>query len=64
MKLIDNWRQSYKFYSVWVGIFIMTLSIADAVLRFNGAAAPAWLYWLTGPGVLIARAVQQFSEDD
>lgn len=60
MKLIDNWKQSYKLYSVQIALAIMLVSILDIILRQYGEQVPYWVFYLTGPGVAIARLVQQF----
>lgn len=63
MKLITNWKQSYKLYSMWVAMAIMFVSILDVVLRQFGEQVPYWLFYMTGPGVAIARLVHQFLGD-
>lgn len=63
MKLITNWKQSYKLYSMWVAMAIMLVSILDVVLRQFGEQVPYWLFYMTGPGVVIARLVHQFLGD-
>lgn len=65
MKLIANWKTSYRLYSVQIAIAIMLVSILDIVLhQFFGEAVPRWIFYLTGPGVAIARVVQQFLSTD
>ncbi len=61
MKLIAEWKQSYKLYSVQIGLAITLLSIADGVMRAIGAGVvPAWVYTASAVLLLIARNVQQF----
>jgi len=65
MKLIRDWKQSYKFYSMWIAVAIMAVSLADIFLGMVTAhEVPKWVFYLTGPGVAIARVVHQFMDDD
>lgn len=64
MKLIDNWKKSYKLYSMQIALAIMVLSILDIVLRQYGEQVPYWIFYLTGPGVAVSRLVQQFFDHE
>jgi len=64
MKLISNWKQSWKLATMWVAGFLMILSILDIVLRQYGESVPFWIFYLTGPGVAIARVVKQFIDEE
>lgn len=66
LKLIAGWKTAYKLYSVQIGIVILLASVLDVVLRSQTSfEVPVWFFYLTGPGVMIARVVQQFfSEPD
>lgn len=64
INLISGWKQSYKLYSVQIAIVIMLVSILDIVLQQHFyREVPRWIFYLTGPGVAIARVVQQFLDD-
>lgn len=61
MKLIADWKKSYKLYSVQIAIAITLISVLDVLLhQFTGEVVPRWIFYLTGPGVAIARLIQQF----
>lgn len=65
LKLIDDWRKSYKLYSMWIALAIMGLSILDVLLhQFTYTEVPRWIFYMTGPGVAIARVIQQFFETE
>lgn len=66
IQLISGWKKAYKLYSVQFGIFLLVLSVADILLKSQTSfEVPSWIFYLSGPGVMIARVVQQFfSEPD
>lgn len=64
MKLIEDWKKSYKFYSMWIALVIMAVSLADIFLGLvTSYEVPKWVFYLTGPGVAVARVVHQFMDD-
>lgn len=65
MKLIQDWRESYKFYSMWIALAIMAVSMIDIFLGIStNYEVPKWVFYLTGPGVAVARVVHQFMDSD
>lgn len=61
IKLIAGWQKAYKLYSVQIGILLMLVSIADIILKSQTTIqVPTWVFYLSGPGVMIARVIQQF----
>lgn len=64
MKLIKGWKQSWKLATMWVAVGIMILSIVDILLRQYGEQVPFWIFYVTGPGVAVARVVKQFFDDE
>lgn len=64
IKLIKDWRESWKLATMWVALGIMVLSVLDIVLHTQGEAVPRWLFYVTGPGVAVARVVAQFLDKE
>lgn len=61
LKLIADWKKSYRLYSMQIGLVILGLSVIDGVLReLQVSAVPYWAYSISAVVLLIARLVVQF----
>lgn len=65
MKLIANWRTSYKLFSVQMSVVILIWSIVDGVMRLDGMPAlPSWFYTLSAIALIVLRNINQFMEKE
>lgn len=64
-KLIDNWKTSYKLFSVQASVLIFIWSIVDGILRLDGMPPlPSWFYTGSAVALIVLRNVRQFLEND
>lgn len=63
MKLIDNWKEAWKFNSVQTAVLIAALSGLYAAFPVFAQAIPSWVYALSmmtlSVALIILRVIQQ-----
>lgn len=59
MKLVPNWRQSWRMYSMWLSAAIVGLATLETFMPELQQYLPPKVYAALGAAVMVARIVQQ-----
>ena len=59
MKLINNWRQAHRMYTMWLASAIVILATMESFLPQLQPLLPPKVYAGLGVAVMVARLIQQ-----
>lgn len=59
MKLIKNWRQAWRMYSMWLSALIVLLATMETFMPQLQPLLPPKVYAGLGVAVMVARLIQQ-----